>query len=332
MASVYRAFAAAWLALRFWVVNFPALVRLTWFPFALLGLVAYAWKYTNAPTNAPIPMEAEGQPSTSVALLPPFETIDGTLLWAVLQLIALSSAAAAVHRLVIAGERQRGEFFAFAFGNAERGYFAMGVVAYALMTALLVGQHFAQFAMPFFDDSLVMNVVKPYGELGPFVLMMFIWPGELGIFSMPPENYALWCAVVIATGAVLIRLAPWPATVAAERSFALAPTLALTRGQTLPVLVFFASLALAAAVIATILAFAGALSLVAAGPDQLGAMLKNMVSGGTHGGDIDVVAAEQALALYQEIARFIANVLGITLGATLLSHLYLALRGEPAKT
>jgi hypothetical protein len=332
VAEAARAFGAAWVALRFWVANFPTLLRLTWLPVTLLSLAGYGWAYWNSAADLAM---AQARASGTVAdpfYLPSQQAFDGTILWATLQLIALSAAAVAVHRFVIAGERRPGEYFAFAFGRAELGYFAMGVASYVLVAALVAGQFLAQFQIPPLDAYVFSATMKPYTELGPFVLSLFIWPGEAAIFELPPPVYAAWCALVIATGAVLIRIAPWPATVAAEQNFALGRTFALTRGRTLTVVAFFAAIGIAVAIALAVLGAAGLSSLAFAGPEGLGGVVKAMTSANdftatpVQNVEIRAILSERSIALYQEIARFLMGLIGITLGATLLAHLYLALR------
>lgn len=161
MAEMIRAFAAAWAALRFWVLNLPTLLRLTWFPLAVLSLVGYGWQYWNTAVDLAF-IEARGSPAAQAAIFAPplIQSDEGVMLWAVLQLIALAAAAVAVHRVVVIGERRSGEFFAFSFGKAERAYFAMGLAAYALMVALIVGQHLAQLEVPTFNLYLAASVMK----------------------------------------------------------------------------------------------------------------------------------------------------------------------------
>jgi len=335
VAEAVRAFGAAWAALRFWAVNFLTLLRLTWLPLLVLGLAGYGWTYWNTAADLTMAKARANGVDADPFYLPFQQRLDGTVLWAALQLIALSAAAVAVHRFVIADERRPGEYFAFAFGKAELGYFAMGAVAYLLVAALIAGQFLAQFAIPPLDDYVFSATMKPYTDLGPFVLSLFIWPGEAAIFELPPPVYAAWCALVIATVALLIRIAPWPAAVAAEQGFALRQVFALTRGRTLTVVAFFAAVGIAVAIAFAVLAVAGVSSLAFAGPEGLGGVMKAMTSSDAdwtatpvQNVEIRSILSERSIGLYQEIARFLANLFGVTLGATLLAHLYLALRRE----
>lgn len=335
MRESVRAFWAAWTALYFWAVNLPTLLRLTWFPLALLSLTGYAWHYWSTAAELAL-VETRGTPAAQSVFAPPmFQSEEGVLLWVTLQLIALSAAAVAAHRFVVTGERRNGEYFLFAFGNAERAYFAMGLAAYALMIALVAGQFLAQGELPALDLHLATRVTKLYAELGPWALSMLIFPGELPIFEMPPLNYALWSAIAIATGALVIRIAPWPAAVAAEGNFAIVQAITLTRSRALAVIAFFAAVAIAIAIAFAALAVAGLTSLAATGPDSLGRVLQAMTSAGTETAmvvqnvEIRSILHERKVGLFQEIARFVSGLIGVTLGATLISHLYLALSVGP---
>jgi len=332
---VWRAIAGAGTAIRFWILNLPTLLRLTWFPLALLAATSYYWTHWNSLTEIAL-IESRENPAAAngIFLLPLQQTLDGVLIFLTLQLIALSAAAVAVHRFIVKGERRRGEFFAFAFGPHERAYFAMGVIAYALMIALIAGQYAAQLTWPEINADTIISVAKPYAELGPWVLSMFAFPGELPIFEMPPLNYALWAALVIATFALIIRIAPWPALAATEDA-PLRHTLALTHGRTLTTVVYFATVAAMAAIAIALMSLAGLSSLVAAGYQDLGAILDSIAGDGASAPrhpniEIQSVIEGRRLAFYQEIARFIAGLVGTTLGATIISHLYLTLRNEPA--
>jgi len=332
---VWRAMAGAISAIRFWILNLPTLLRLTWFPLALLAATSYYWTHWNSLTEIALIKSREDPAAASdIFLLPLPQTLDGTLIFLTLQLIALSAAAVAVHRFVVEGDRKRGEFFAFAFGKHERAYFVMGVVAYALMITLIAGQYAAQLTWPDISTDTIISVAKPYAELGPWVLSMFAFPGELPIFEMPPLNYALWVALVIATFALIIRIAPWPSLAATEDA-PLRHTLALTRHRTLTTVVYFATIAATAAIAIAIVSLAGLSSLVAAGYQDLGAIFAGIASDGASAPrhpniEIQRVIDGRHLAFYQEIARFISGLVGTTLGATIISHLYFTLRNEPA--
>jgi hypothetical protein len=329
--TVWRAIAAVFAAIKFWIVNLPTLVRLTWFPLAVLGFTSYMWLHWTSLIDIAYVEARNGNGSPpSFDAAPPD---DVTIVWLTLQLIALSAAAAAVHRFVVLGERRAGEFFAFSFGKPERAYFLMGLIAYVLMVTLIAGQYAAQLTWPDLGSHMLDSVAKPYANLGPWSLMMFAFPGELPIFEMPPLNYALWSALVIALLAFLVRFAPWPAIAASESNLAIGDTLALTRGRSLTTVTFAAATAALLLLGLAILTLAGLSALAASGPDALGQMLKGLAANpGPQHPDIEIRSIINArdLAFYQEIARFIAGIVGITLGATLISHLYIALRNEPA--
>lgn len=328
MAEGFRAFGAAWSALWFWAVHSLTLIRLVWFPFALLGLVGYGWAYWNATSELIAAQARAAGGQANPFFLPYQQGFEGHLIWALLQLIVLSSTAVAVHRFVIAGERRPGQYFAFAFGKAELGYFAMGVIAYVLVALLLTGQFLAQFSWPPFDDYVFSASIKPFSDLGPLVLSLFIWPGEQPVLDLPPATYAAWCALAIATGALLIRIAPWPAAVAAEQGFALRHALALTHGRTLTVVAYLGGISAAMMLGFAVLVLAGLSSIAAAGFQDFGSIIAAMgpsadwSATAVENTEIRSILRERDAAAGYEIGRFIMGVLGVTLGATLLARLY----------
>jgi hypothetical protein len=175
------------------------------------------------------------------------------------------------------------------------------------------------------------SVVKPYSEIGLWSLSMFIFPGELPIFDMPPASYALWCALVIGTFAILIRLSAWPAVVAAEESLALPTALALTRRRTGIVVAYIATIAAIAGLVVIALSLAGLSSLAFAGSDAIGAFLGSLANAPSEAAqnvEIQGILNERRLAFFQEIARFLSGVFGVTLGATLISRLALHLHNS----
>lgn len=313
--------------MRFWALNFTTLLRLTWLPLALLGVVGIGWQFwsSEAAIAAVHARDSGGEPMFA----PPYiGSVEGTLLWVTLQLVALSAAAVAVHRAALLSERRDGQYFSFRFGRSEAAYFAMGVIAYALMVALIAGQYVAQLTTPDLSLSLVGSVVKPYAELGLGSLSMFIFPGELEIFGMPPLNYALWCGLVLTTFVVLILLSPWPAVVAAEESLALPTTLALTVRRFGTIIVYFGTIAAIAGVIVLALSLGGLSAFAFAGTDALGAFfasLSNAPADASQNVEIQGILNERRLTFFQEIARFVIGVFGVSLGASLTSHLALHL-------
>lgn len=334
MQQVVQAFVAAFRAIWFWLRNLHVLLKLVWFPLLVPSIAAWGWQYWRSSVdiaNAEARTAAiDGEP---VPYIDPPPAIDSDLMiviWASLQLLSISAAAVAVHRFVVLGERRSGELFAFPFGRPERAYFGMGLIAFVLMLMLIAGQFMAQLELPTLDLSFVNSVVKPYAELGPWVLSMFLFPGELAIFGMPPLNYALWCALVIAAAAIMIRIAPWPAAVSVRENLALAETLSLTRGRPLTMLAFLCGIAVAAGLVFFILSVAG-LSWLAASPESLANGLQAMQQAtppSTGNVEVDALLAERRLALYMEAMRYLSGLIGVTLGATLISHLYLVLKDQ----
>lgn len=322
MFEILGACRAALSALAFWIFNLLTLLRLTWLPLTLLSLTGFAWHYWSG--------EASISAMTGGTLFAPptIGSTDGILIWITLQLVAISSAAIAVHRAVLLDERHRGVFFHFRFGRREAVYFGLGVIAYGLMTALLAGQYLAQLTTPDISLSLFATIAKTYSDLGLVSLSMYLFPGELDVFSMPPLNYALWCALVIVAFAVMLFLSPWPAVAAAEESFALPTVLSLTWGRVGVIVAYFAMIALVAAALFFALSLAGLSTLALAGSDGVGsflASLSNAPPDTSLSVEMRGILNERRLAFFQEIARFFGNMLGVSLGATLVSKLALYL-------
>lgn len=300
------AFASFW----FWARSFPTLLRVSWFPVTVLCAASLGWQTLNGAADV---AAHEAHAAWPGYILPPFGTREASLLWALLQLVALSSAAVAVHRVVQADERRPGEWFAFSFGRREAAYAGMGLIAYGLVGAILAGQYVAQLTMPDLG-SIADFTLTAFAGMGPFALGLVIWPGELSIFGMPPLNYALWCAVVIATGAVALRLVVWPAAVADRGDVGVVAALQATRGRLPIVLGYIAGVCVVAAIALGVLAIGGLFSLEAGGTNALTQALKS--PGGT-GASIETA---------KEIARYVSDLFGVTLGAVLTSRLYLLLR------
>ena len=314
-------------ALRFWLFNLPTLVRLTWFPLAVVGLTTFTWSYWGPQTD----IWQIQHPGSTLAFHPPLrDGTEGTLVWLTLYLIALSASATAVHRFMVLGDTRSGVIFSFPFGRAERAYFLLGVAAYILMCVLMLGQSAAQLELPINADSLVTTVLKAYAYLGPWALSIFIFPGELPVMTQPPLNYALWVLLVIATFTVVIRLSPWTSIAATEGRFALADSLRLTSGATGAILLYGFFVALSLVVVGGLLSLSG-LGFLASGPDGITQVLRSLTAGEqTVAPDenpmVQFYMREITFSGYSEIVRFISGLLGVTLGAVLTSGLHLYLR------
>lgn len=322
MSEILGACGAALSALAFWLFNLLTFLRLTWLPLTLLSLTGFGWHYWSG--------EASISAMTGGTLFaPPYiGSVDGVLIWITLQLVAISSAAVAVHRAVLLDERRRGTLFHFRFGRGEAVYFGLGIIAYALMMALIAGQYLAQLTTPDISLSLFATVAKPFSDLGLASLSMFLFPGELDIFSMPPLNYALWAGLVFLAFAVMLFLSPWPAVAAAEEAFALPTVLGLTWGHIGAVVAYFATIAAVAGALFFALSLAGLSALAVAGSDGIGAFLASLSNAAPDTSlsvEMRGILNERRLALFQEVARFVSNILGVSLGATLISKLALYL-------
>jgi hypothetical protein len=314
-------------ALRFWVLNLPTLVGLTWFPLALVSLTTFAWSYWDLQTQ----IWHRQHPGMLLAVYPPLQGgTEGTLFWLTLHLIALSASATAVHRFMVLGDARPGGTLAFPFGRAERAYFLLGITAYILMFVLVLGQSVTQLEWPSISDSLVSTVLQAFADLGPWALSLFIFPGELPVLTQPPLNYALWVLLAIAACTVLIRLSPWTSIAATEERFALADSVRLTSGATGAILLYGFFVALCLVVVMAVLAVSG-LGFLAAEPDGIARLMQSF-TGGTpvtapnEDPIVQYYMHEITLAGYFEIVRFISSLLGVTLGAVLTSGLHLYLR------
>lgn len=312
-------------SLRFWVVNLPTLLRLTWFPLFLLGVVSYGWFYWNTSVDN-WNVQHPSQPRETI--LPFYASIEGTLLWLAIHLVVLSSCATAVHRFCVNGESRPGAYFSFSFGRAEAWYADASVIGYLLMCLLLLGQYVTQFEWPQIDESLVTTVMKTHADLGPWSLSMFLFPGEIPAFTQPLPNYAVWISLVITALAVLLLLAPWMSIVASEGRLALADSVELTSRAPGTVVLFGVFVGLALVLLLVVLSVTG-LGFLAANSAAFDQLIQSIFSpsGATAADPVTSGhMTELGIALGQEIYRFVSHLLGVTLGAVLTSGLYLHLR------
>jgi hypothetical protein len=316
-------------ALRFWLFNLPTLVRLTWFPLAIASAASLGWTFWNSHIEVWNHLNPDRPSDFS---LPYQGGVEGIAAWLTLQLLAISASAVAVHRFVILGDVRPGRYFSFPFGRSELSYFCTGVVAYLLMCALWLGQYVAQLQWPEISESLVTIVLKAHADMGLFSLIMFLFPGELPVFTQPPVTYALWVLLVTLAFAVMIRLWPWPSLAATEGRLALRDTLHLTHGSTGTIVLYALFVAISFAVVFGALSIAG-LGYIVSKPDGLNYLFQSLqVVRGPATETLDpilqAIFEERQMAMYFEAARFISSVVGITLGAVLTSHLYLLLKSR----
>jgi hypothetical protein len=318
---------AVFAALRFWLFNLPTLLRLTWFPLAVASATSHAWTFWNSHIEVWNHLNPDRPSDYSLAYQ---GGLEGVAVWLTLQLVAISASAAAVHRFVVLGDSQPGSYFSFPFGRSEFSYFGAGIVAYLLMCLLWLGQYAAQVQWPEIDESLVTTVMKAHSALGLFSLSMFLFPGELPVFTQPPLNYALWVLLVMSAFAVMIRLWPWPSLAASEGRFALRETLRLTRGLTGTIVLYGLFAAISFAVVFGALSVAG-LGYIVSKPDGLNYLLQSLqvVRGpATETADpvLQAISEARYMAMYFEAAHFVSSVVGISMGAVLTSHLHLLLK------
>lgn len=315
--------AAVATAIRFWVVHLPTLVRLTWFPLAVAGVVATGWTAWSAAAMNAFDSSG-GSPDVFVPLS--MDSFEGTAAWLVAYLIALSASATSVHRYVVLNDASGTALASFPFGRAEASYFAMGVTAYVLICLLWLGHYVTQFEWPVVDRSLVDGVMKIFSMLGPMALAALMFPGETSVLGLPFENYLLWVLLATSASAIIVRIAPWPSVAATEGRYALADTLRLTSGAAGTIVLYGFFLALAALVLVSVLYAAGIAWLVT-NPDALSQMLASLaIANQDAAANESVVASAIRFAAAQEFSRFLAGVGGVTLGAVLVSHLHLLLK------
>lgn len=316
-------------ALRFWLSNIWTLVRITWFPLAVVSATSFAFILWNSHVDVWNHLHPDRPTHFSQSTPVRVAVAAASLL---LQLVAISASAAAVHRFVVLGDARPRSYFSFPFGRSEVSYFCTGVVAYLLMSLLSLGQHVALLEWPEISETLVTIVMTYYSVLGLFSLIMFLFPGEQPVLTLPLVNYALWVLLVTSAFAVMIRLWPWPSLAATEGRLALRQTLHLTRGSTGTIVLYGFFVAISFAVVFGALSVAG-LVYIGSQPDGLNGVLQSLqVVRGPATDTLDpvlqAISEERHMAMLREAAFFISNVAGITLGAVLTSHLHLLLKRQ----
>lgn len=207
-------------ALGFVLWNGFTIFRLTWLPLALFVAVVNAplfifdWESTKAiygfPNNGVVRIDEQ---IVAMAMVIQLFTM-------VLQAIAITSVAVAVHRIILFNDRSPGHYFRFAFGKTEFAFLAMTILS------LLIGV------------GIIGSILGPVaylvtgGDFLSFFQRLQDMPkegGELGMRMMPLMGayFVAWIVVLF----VFVRLAVWPPSVVATNSVSPAEAWSLSRGN-----------------------------------------------------------------------------------------------------
>lgn len=216
---------AVWFVAR----NAFTLFRLSWLPIVLLMAAAYAMAYGVAHVSPGMQLKEMFETDVFAAAM---------LTDVLLQGLAFSVIAVAVHRIVLFDDRKPGQYFAFPFGATEFIYVLMGAMT---IVALLVPILFANVA----------------------VEMLLAWTGvSRGALTENPPVLAAAAVLGLTTYIAFIwlslRLMLWPPAVVANNKLSLGEAWRLSRGNV------FALLALAIASSVAFLVLGGAVAIAAA--------------------------------------------------------------------
>lgn len=272
--------------------NAFTLFRLSWLPIALLIAAEYAMAYGVAHVSSGMPLKAMLDTVAFAALI-----------WAdlLLQALALSVVAVAVHRIILFDDRRPGQYFAFPFGGTEFRYVLMGAMT---LVALLV---------PILSAGLVIDALR--------------WRAVQG--GPPSENTALLAATA-AVGFVAfvvfmwlsLRLMVWPPAIVANNRLSFSEAWGLSRGNV------FALLALTIASSVAFLVLGGAVAITAA---QTGAidtldLGKTLAFEGTPEAKLSRIVENRVnphVVAYEFALQFFVT----TYAVAVLSYAYKALQG-----
>ncbi|MBI1209912.1 MAG: hypothetical protein GC190_00475 [Alphaproteobacteria bacterium] len=233
-------------AIAFVPLNLMTIVRLTWLPLLLIGLVQLAVSYWRLSEMIEMMQHFDPGSMFKVPTTQPLASLGWPVSVAlyVLQLISIAVVAVALHRVILFNERKPGVWFSFPFGRTEFFYALMAVTA--LILVVVVG---ALLALPF------VVVITPLGLTPEAYLQPQTWSMIAMSLAQKPHWFFVVALVVVYGGVIwlLLRLAAWPPTLVAEGGFGLARAWSLTRGNALRylglfllVFVFFAAIGVAA--------------------------------------------------------------------------------------
>jgi hypothetical protein len=203
-------------ALGFTLWNVFTIFRLTWLPIGFLVAVILLPAFFLHTDFARVAYGLE-EPEKDSALAT-FLTYQLALI--VLQAVAATSAAVAVHRVILFNDRKHGHYFLFAFGKTEVAFFVMGVlsllIAVGVMGALLgpiiyllAEGNLTAFFEQFENPAATTRELRP--EFVPLLAAYFVG----------------WIIVLV----IFVRLAVWPPSVVATNRVSPAEAWSLTRGN-----------------------------------------------------------------------------------------------------
>jgi hypothetical protein len=201
-------------ALGFTLWNAFTIFRLTWLPTVLLAFVVMLPSFF-LDTDLSRALYGLDEHENLLTLGLGFQ-----LALNLLQAIAMTSVAVAVHRVILFNDRRPGHYFVFAFGATEFAFLVMGILSVLIvvgvmgtilgpMIYVLANGDFAAFFDRFKDWPK--NVPELVGSLAPLIA----------------GYVAGWLIVLF----VFVRLAVWPPSVVATNSVSPAQAWSLTRGN-----------------------------------------------------------------------------------------------------
>ena len=200
----------------FTIWNGWTIFRLTWFPLSLMFLASIF-----------VPLLYLTSVAEYVELPQVEESIVFQVSSIVLQLIATASAAVAIHRVILFGDRQSGHYFLFAFGRTEFLYLLMAITS-VLFTALAA----AAVLLP-------IAVLVSGGDPVNYFNTLIPKPGQDGNTAGSVGHFIAFLIVWIVIFYFMLRISVWPPAVVATNGFALADAWRLTKGNVLRLLGLF---------------------------------------------------------------------------------------------
>jgi hypothetical protein len=298
--------------MRFAFGRFFTTLRLTWLPIllllaAIIGHVAvqlYSMGLRFDMTGAEPPTLAPGDISMMFA---------SQFALFVLQLIAMSAVAVAIHRVILFGDTKPGVWFNFPFGATEMRFLGMGLM-FAMMVIGVILLIVAPVLLLISKGDIV-GFFSGFGDKDQMEALI----RSGAFFGLMAAYMAGWIVVLF----LMVRLAVWPPSIVATGSLSPAEPWRLTRGNfwNLIGLFILTGATIYAIMIPFGIAFASfvAVNLVDAAssgekiqPEQIFGLMKT--------------AAPFAIAFY---FLFIVFITGVTVAV--LSYAYKALKGIDAK-
>ena len=208
-------------ALKFAIVNYFTVFRLTWLPLATYFAAMLALGYAmHNPLFAEMVQAEKPDPRFMLRHLDDFAFIYATMM--VLQVIVFSAVAVSIHKVILFGDRKPGNYFVFAFGGTELLFVLMVVFSFLLFAGIM--------------GAIIAPIIYMIsnGDVASFFAKFEDWPNNApellrtGGLGWVMFGYFVGWLVLIYIG---VRLALWPPTIVATRRFALGEAWALTRGN-----------------------------------------------------------------------------------------------------